>query len=143
MFGWFKRKKTIETHRVPPIRKMPAATSPPPPRRSSNATRSTPTDSALPDDGFAASIGLGYALNDGVVGGLIGGNLVGGIIGDALNTSEEKEKSQESPSAVDPPADSGNGSSIDHDSTSHSSYDGGGSFDSGSSYDSGSSSYGE
>lgn len=118
MFGWFKPKKKTATHRVPPIRKMPAATSPPPPRRSSSESRSTPTDYASADDGFAASIGLGYALNDGVAGGLIGGNLVGGIIGDALNTSDEKAKQQESLSAVDPPADLDN-SSIDHDSTSN------------------------
>jgi hypothetical protein len=42
------------------------------------------------DDGFATSMALGYATNDGLLGGVMGGNLMGGMVGDALNTTEDQ-----------------------------------------------------
>ena len=60
MLGWFKRKK------------RPNAVANP----------------QAGDDGFAQSMALGYATNDGILGGIIGGNTAGGLIGDAMNTSE-------------------------------------------------------
>ena len=45
----------------------------------------SPSDDRRKDDGLANSMLLGYAFNDGTVGGLLGGNMLGGMIGDALN----------------------------------------------------------
>jgi hypothetical protein len=54
-------------------------------RKTDAAPKNTITDTIdeKKDDGLAASILLGYALNDGAAGGLMGGNLLGGMIGDA------------------------------------------------------------
>lgn len=124
MFGLFgKKKKTEEPKRqtntvsqsrayFAPMRPMGQQEQQSPPR----------------DDGFAQSMMLGYAMNDGLVGGLIGGNFAGGVLGDAMNTSEPSHTSD----------------SHCHDSGASSSYssDSGSSFDSGCS-DSGSSSGGD
>lgn len=83
------------------------------------APRATPhtasmTQPSSPDDGFSASMLVGMASNNAVLGGVIGGNMAGGIVGDMLN-----------------------GGSVDfgvsHDSTP--SYDSIPSYDSGSSFD--------
>lgn len=41
------------------------------------------------DDTFLTSMTMGYAMNNGVAGGLIGGNLLGGIVGDMLNNDNQ------------------------------------------------------
>lgn len=90
------------------------------------ATRPEPANNTT-DDGFAASVALGYALNDGLAGGLLGGNLMGGVLGDSLNTSEVVSPSYDS-STYD--------SSPSYDSNP--SYDSGSSFDGGSDFGGGS-----
>jgi hypothetical protein len=81
------------------------------------------------DNGFAESMMLGYATNNGLIGGLVGGNLAGGIVGDALNASEpETVKHDPAPEVSSPSSyDSHSSSSHDsgYDSHSSSSYDSG------------------
>ena len=40
------------------------------------------------DDGFLTSMALGYATDDGLLGGALGGNMLGGIVGDMLNDND-------------------------------------------------------
>jgi hypothetical protein len=58
------------------------------------------------DDGFATSMMLGYALDNGVLGGALGGNMMGGIVGDLIrNDTDTKIESAPCHSDAPPECD--------------------------------------
>lgn len=71
--------------------KRGAYVSPMAPRPSHGSQQSVKQPATSTDDGFATSVALGYAMNDGIAGGLLGGNIVGGMVGDAMNTSSSDD----------------------------------------------------
>lgn len=56
-------------------------------------TRQEAPSSDSGGDGFVLSAVAGYVTNNGLVGALVGGNLTGGIIGDALNSDDDRRRS--------------------------------------------------
>lgn len=54
-------------------------------RPGTSVTSTNSSNSSNPNDGFAQSMVLGFAMNNGMLGGLIGGSIAGGMVGDAMN----------------------------------------------------------
>lgn len=159
MFSRFKRWWFGMWHSTPKVQVVTQRTtqpaSPPQPRKRSepSSVAGQSSSSSCGDDGFAQSVALGCAFDNGVLGGVIGGNMIGGMIGgmigDAMRSSDPETQSATSATSAtsvpsveatsyEPPSASSYESPISSaNSGSSSSYDSGSSYDS--SYDSGSS----